>query len=260
MEDDEKVQAQALTYGDLAKEYPKLKISFDSFTLPIVIVETDDLDLIEGMFSRLNEAVPLNAAEKRNAIGGPMAKLIVEVTDHVFFKENVKFSNKRYQHREVATRLLFLEHSLLYNNRIIDTKKPWLDDSVRQYKNRLDLNAELIGKKTISILGVMKNIFTKNDELLLSQSAVPLYYLLFRDAIAINKQNQISRRKLLDFRKALESNRKVAEKDITKANFDLLEFDRMSQQGTNDASSIKNRLRILGEYLGIKEVIKEEVN
>ena len=105
---DENVKAGGFTYSDLASSYPKLKSLFDSFTLPIIIVETDDIDLIEDMFSRLNEAVPLNAAEKRNAFGGPMAETIRRVSTHKFFKEYVIFSNNRYQHREVAAKILFL--------------------------------------------------------------------------------------------------------------------------------------------------------
>jgi Protein of unknown function DUF262 len=60
----------SLSYDDIAKRFPKIKVKFDSFVLPVVTVaiEGDDLDLIEDMFSRLNEAVPLNAAEKRNAL------------------------------------------------------------------------------------------------------------------------------------------------------------------------------------------------
>ena len=82
---DTKVNAAKLTYQDLAKEYPKIKIRFDSYTLPVTLVETEDIDLIEDMFSRLNEAVPLNGAEKRNSFGGPMAKTIREVASHIFF-------------------------------------------------------------------------------------------------------------------------------------------------------------------------------
>jgi uncharacterized protein with ParB-like and HNH nuclease domain len=63
---DEKVKAAGKTYAEIAKDYPDLKGLFDSFDLPIVCVETDDPDLIDDMFLRLNEAVPLNAAEKRN--------------------------------------------------------------------------------------------------------------------------------------------------------------------------------------------------
>jgi len=103
---DSKIKAGGMKYSELSSAYPKLKIRFDSFTLPIVCVETDDIDLIEDMFSRLNEAVPLNAAEKRNAIGGPMAQCIRNISEHHFFGNRVRFTDSRYQHREVAGRLL----------------------------------------------------------------------------------------------------------------------------------------------------------
>jgi hypothetical protein len=49
----------------------------------------------------------------------------------------------------------------------------------------------------------------------------------------------------------VENNRNLAEEDITKADFELLEYDRLSIQGTNDASSIKERLRIISKFLDI---------
>jgi hypothetical protein len=73
------LQLNGLTYPDLVKQHNRIAIRFDSYVLPIVCVETDDMDLIEDMFSRLNEAVPLNAAEKRNALGGPMVRIITNV-------------------------------------------------------------------------------------------------------------------------------------------------------------------------------------
>jgi hypothetical protein len=36
-----------------------------------------------------------------------------------------------------------------------------------------------------------------------------------------------------------------------KAQFEMLEYDRLSQQGTNDASSIKERLNIIRKYCKI---------
>jgi len=70
------IDLSGLSYDDISQQHPKIKIQFDSFTLPVILVETDDEDLIEDMFSRLNEAVPLNAAEKRNSIGGDMVRSI----------------------------------------------------------------------------------------------------------------------------------------------------------------------------------------
>ncbi len=248
---DPSVQAGNLTYSDLAKKYPNLKIIFDSFVLPIVLVDTDDIELIEDMFSRLNEAVPLNAAEKRTAIGGPMARTINHVSQHDFFKQKAYFTNRRFQYREVAAKLLYLEHLVVYSEgKMSDTKKPYLDAFVREYKKNKKYDAGLIESRVTGVLDKMYSIFEPKDKLLKS-TIIPIYYLLVRDAVEKEKLKAVKRTELERFDENVRENRKIAEEDITKANFDLLEFDRMSQQGTNDSASIRERLRILSDYLGI---------
>ncbi|MEK0370995.1 MAG: DUF262 domain-containing protein [Nitrosopumilus sp.] len=248
---DENVNAGGMKYSDLAQHYPKLKIRFDSFNLPIVIVDTDDLDLIEDMFSRLNEAVPLNAAEKRNAIGGTMASLIREISKHRFFSQKVSFPDSRYQHREVTAKLLFIEETLSKQGKIIDTKKPYLDSMVRKYKESTFDELEYLNSKVINILDPLSSIFENSDRLLKTQTPTPIFYLVVKNAIEAGDLDKFNRQSLTDFYSTLIDNRRNAEKDITKANFDLLEFDRLSQQGTNDSNSIKERVRILKEFLKI---------
>ena len=249
---DQKVKAGGYTYEDLAKNYPKLKIKFDSISLPIISITTDDLELIEDMFSRLNEAVPLNAAEKRNALGGAMARLITKIATHKFFKENVNFSNKRYQHKEASAKMLFLIHCLTTGKkRIVDTKKVFLDEFVKSHKSKADKELESLNKDATSILTEMTKIFIKNDPLLKAQGTLPVYFLLVREYKAENKLSKFTRNMLVQFRDKLEKNRKKAETDIGSAEFDLLEYDRLSQQGTNDASSITTRLDILRTYLKV---------
>jgi hypothetical protein len=248
---DNKVKAGGLTYPDLAKAYPKLKNIFDSFTIPIICVETDDIDLIEDMFSRLNEAVPLNAAEKRNAIGGSMASMIRQIAKHDFFKQDVKFSNKRYQHREVAVKLLYIEKIYSKNNKIPDTLKPYLDAFVKEYKDDPLLNASEVGVEVKNILNEMHTIFVNKDALLRAQSTVPIYFLVIRQVIKDDKLNTITRDKFINFDSNVQENRAIAEEDITKANYDLLNYDRMSQQGANYGASIRERFRIMREFIGI---------
>ena len=248
---DPNIQAGNLTYPELAQKYPKLKILFDSFTLPIIIVQTQDIELIEDMFARLNEAVPLNAAEKRNAIGGPMAKVIREITKNAFFMHKIKVTDKRYQHREIAARLLFIEYSIKYQNKIIDTKKPYLDGLVWAYKKGRKKDSHALRDSVLEILDMMNQVFENADHLLGSQAVVPIYYLLFKKAQAGNMSDKISTQKFINFNIERTKNRKITKKNITKANFDFLEYDRMSQQGTNDASSIKERVRIICEYFQI---------
>lgn len=247
---DETINAAGMHYSKLASEYPKLKIRFDSFMLPIVCLETEDLDLIEDMFSRLNEAVPLSAAEKRNAIGGPMAQCIRDVADHEFFESKVRFSNTRYQHREVAARLLFIEFSLIVNNRILDTKKPYLDDMVRRYKEGKASDVSKIRARTLHTLDLLTSPFTREDPLLRAQAAIPVFYLTIQAAERARRPRRFNREKLAKFNDKLSENRNLAATDIAKANFEWLEFDRMSQQGTNDAASIKERATILSKFLG----------
>lgn len=246
-QDNPDIKIGGLSYDDLAKEFPKIKIKFDSFVLPIMGVQTDDLDLIEDMFYRLNEAVPLNSAEKRNAFGGDMVHAIRELSNHIFFTEKVKFSNRRYQHYEIAARFLLVEVSMAENDKLIDTKKVYLDAMVNNYKSgKLDF---VKAKQRIveHYLSNMSSSFTLRDPLLRSQGSMVVYYLLFK--WAEEKNIMIKRSSLLSFEDTVKQNRSIAETNYQLGDYELLEYDKLSQQGTNDVSSIKERLRILKEHL-----------
>lgn len=246
-QDNPTLNLKGLSYDDLAKEYPKILIKFDSFVLPIVGVQTDDLDLIEDMFSRLNESSPLNAAEKRNAFGGNMVKAIREVASHHFFTKKVRFNNKRYQHYEAAAKFLLVEATNYESNKIIDTKKVYLDSMTKKYKTKSLSIVNMFKEKVLMELDVMVKCFTDNDVLLRAQGAMVVNYLLFK--WSREKGIIINRSWLLDFDQKVKINRSSAETNYENADYELLEFDKLSQQGTNDASSIKERFRILKEHI-----------
>jgi hypothetical protein len=250
---DPQLDLGGLSYEDIAKQHPKIRVKFDSFVLPVVTVsiEGDDIDLIEDMFSRLNEAVPLNAAEKRNAVGGDVVRAIAEISQHGFFADKVKFRNNRYQHREAAARFLLVEDSLKLSKQIVDTKKVYLDALAHKYKAGHAAFVADLQSKVIRLLNRMEAQFANADELLQAQGILVVYYLIFRSAVAHGEDTKLTRRSLLDFRQRLAANREAAIKNYEGASFDLLEFDRLNQQGTNDASSIKERVRILSDFLGI---------
>lgn len=246
---DQGIELGGLTYNDLGSKHQKIKNRFDSTDLPIVVIETDDLELIEDMFSRLNEASPLNAAEKRNALGGDMVAAINKLEKRKLFKSKVKFSNKRYQHKESAARILFLQHCKDEMPRLYDTKKVYLDNFVKDFKNGKKLYVDALATKCIKIISELEEIFIDHDPLLAAQASLPIYYLAIEALKRGNPDFELTRDKLIKFNKKRDSNRKTAAEDMAKADFDLLEFDRMSQQGTNDASSIRDRVKILCEKL-----------
>ena len=133
----------------------------------------------------------------------------------------------------------------------MDTKKVYLDAIAKKYHNKDKIYVEELGVKVATILNIMSTVFTEKDELLLAQGVIVVYYLIFRSAVAHDEEAKITRRGLLDFRQKLADNREAAVNNYEGASFDLLEFDRLNQQGTNDASSIKERVRILSEFLGV---------
>ena len=248
---DPKINVAGLRYSELAERYPKIRIQFDSFVLPIVGVRTaeGDIDLIEEMFSRLNEAVPLNAAEKRNAIGGDFIAAIRRISEHSFFCSRVRFPNTRYRYLEVAARMLLTEFNLVKHGRVLDTKKVWLDQLARDLRVDRTTEVDRTEAGVNEILDHMAPIFRNRDELLQAQGMMTVYYLLFREAAKRGSLDQLVREKLLEFRHAVAKNRSVAQDNYVNADFRLLEFDRLNQQGTNDASNILARVRILGDWL-----------
>lgn len=250
---DDSINLKGLSYNDIAKEFPKIRIAFDSFVLPVISIRTDDEDLIEDMFSRLNEAAPLNAAEKRNAFGGSMVAAIRDIATLDLFSRCVRFNNNRYQHREVAARMLLVELSLRNIGRLIDTKKVYLDDLAKKYHSQYSQQVIETKSAVEEVVKAMESVFTERDELLQAQGNMVVYYLAFRTALNANEVGKITRRNLLDFRERLKSNRLMAELNYPDASFELLEYDRLSQQGTNDASNIKERFGILAKELKLSE-------
>jgi hypothetical protein len=246
--EDDTVKASGMNYSELATKYPKIKSRFDAFSLPIVTVQTDDLELVEDMFSRLNEAVPLNAAEKRRAIGGEMVRAIDDVSKHPFFTKKVKFSNKRYQHKEVAVRLLFIAHQLKHNA-VVDTKKPFLDAFARDFKSGKTRQVQAIKDDVSTTLRQLVKVFNDSDSLLAQQASIPIYVFVFKSLQEVGKESRFSRTRLRKFNEEREKNRRHAEQNIATATFELLEYDRLSQQGTNDASSLRERWRILQNWI-----------
>src|SRR4051812_48807902 len=84
------------SFTELTQQHPALAGRLMERSLDIVVIETPDVEIIEELFSRLNEAVPLNAPEKRNAFGGAMPPIIRKlVRSHPFFVDRLPIENTR---------------------------------------------------------------------------------------------------------------------------------------------------------------------
>jgi hypothetical protein len=243
---DPDVKMGRMYYNDIAFHYPEIKSVFDATSLAVVSVRTDDIELIEDMFSRLNEAVPLNAPEKRNAFGGPLPPVIRELAEHDFFRMHLPFSDKRYKHRDIATKLLLIENY----DAVIDTKKAYLDSFVRTWAKdkRTRLEANDLKSNAEANLNRLCRVFEDNDTLLKSIGMVIIVYHLFRLLQKVHRINTVDRVHLIRFEEKRLENRRLAERNIAEANYDLLEFDKYVQT-PNDAYATKIRLNVLWNFL-----------
>jgi hypothetical protein len=260
---DDTVKAGGLDYPTLATKYPQIKARLDATPLDIVTIRTDDIELIEDMFSRLNEAVPLNAPEKRGALGGPMPAAIRKVAEQSFLKKQIPFPDARYRHRDLAAKFLYVE----FSDDIVNTKKSNLDEFVRTFRKWRQENDKRASPSSISalvgqvetVLASMTSVFGMGDSLLRQVGLITVYYHLYRQ-VARQKVSKVEREMLARFERDREKNRELVEetgeagKGVDTA---LLEFDKHSQT-PNDAYAIRIRLRILLRYLAKQFKVKYE--
>jgi hypothetical protein len=248
-------RAAGCDYDELARKHLELKSRFDRVKLPIVVVETEDEEFIEEMFTRLNEALPLNAPEKRNALGGPLPRQIRRLARSPFFVEKLAFANARYKHLDLATKFLYVEH----RDGVTDLKKKDLDSFVKVFKRRnwVKKAGELFRRSAL-VLDNMSAVFADDDPLLESVGTITIYYILFRDAFAEGWLPRITRAGLAAFEDERAHNRAIVreaqelalegKKPSRRANLALVAFERWVQS-PNDIKALTGRYKILRYFL-----------
>ena len=222
---------------------------FKSILLPIVFVENADEDDIEDLFFRLNNGEPLNAAEKRNARGGEMNTLIRLIASTRFFSDKLKFTNKRYGHYEISAKLLLLEKTEQDSRELFaDLKKKFLDKLVKDNKSMTKAAKDGLQKRVLNNLAILNKVFSDNDPLLSKQATPPLYYVFIKSIVrdyGHSNLYSLLRNFLEAFHVKRLSNLELEEEKREPV---LIEFGRLMQQGTNDITSIKERVSILKRY------------
>ncbi len=222
---------------------------FKSRSLDVVLVQDADEEDIEDLFSRLNNGEPLNAAEKRNAMGGDMCSLIRDVSEHKFFTQRAAFPNKRYQHYEVAAKVLLIESTeAAGGSPFVDLKKRFLDKMVRDRKVMETKTRLQLQERVTTQLDSVARLFGKHDPMLAKQAYPPAYYLF-----AKTMEKEYAHRQLFTWMKAFIPDfnaRRHENLELPEDQRDsvIIEFSRLMQQGTNDKNSLEMRVSILRRY------------
>jgi len=233
---DPALQLGGLGYKDLKANHPKVVTKFENFNPSIMSVVTDDEAKISELFVRLNNSKPLTGPEVRNAMRGIVPELIGKIADHSFFKHNIGFVTKRMQDKNVAAKLLLIEH----RGKFVDTKKANLDrlaeEGAKAASPKPDF--ERAAKRVEAVLDRMTKVFVPKDPLLSSQGPITPYYWLVRNA---KTGAEMIREFLVHFDQERRENRKSDAHDVDRL---LLEYDIMNR-ATNDPGSLSGRYIVL---------------
>jgi hypothetical protein len=250
--EDESVEADGMTLGDLEDRYPLLARRFLDYQLPVVSVLSDSGDLIEEMFQRLNASSALNAAERRNAISGSTREAANKLAAHQLLVDRSPVKSARYKYRELGAKFLAIEHQLATRERIADTKADTLyrlfiathqtpitisDDAMEAYRARAE-----------ETLTRMLAVFEENDPLLGSIGTVVVYYIVFREP---ERVANVTRAQLGQFEELRREASRMGEEDdgyVRPANARLREYN-VFVQSTNDGRALERRAAILAAYL-----------
>ncbi|WP_460814138.1 DUF262 domain-containing protein [Nocardioides korecus] len=236
-------ELDGLTFRRLLQDFPDLAERVLDFRLDVVTIETSDEEVIEDMFLRLNEASPLNAAEKRNAFGGPLPAVARALSTESYFSHNLPFPNRRFRYQEIATKFLYFEH----RQGVASTKKPYLDRFASE-AGQLDDFGRLQAQVSL-VLTKMHELFEKGDSLLRAAGMSSVYYLFVRQALAEKFIDSVDRAFFVQFESDREQNKQIAQDDEATADYDLLEFGRLAQS-PNDAVAVEFRCNVLLSRLG----------
>lgn len=234
--DDPDIDLKGLSYFNLKTHHPRIAQRFERYIPSIVSVISDEEEKVDEMFVRLNSGLQVTAAERRNAMRGPVPRLIRKLALHPFFKTKIAFNTKRMQEYNTVAKIILIESK----GRFVDTKARNLDLLVKDNAKRENADFEPILESITVVLDRMTEIFRKNDSVLGTEGPVPLYYWFVRNT---NMDDHV-RSFLKEFRQEVKLNLAVSQNNPDEADGELTAFYTMGRT-TNDQGSLSGRYEIL---------------
>jgi hypothetical protein len=239
---DETPMAKGKKYAQLNAEQ---QIKFDETPLTIMILENANIDEIRDMFLRLQNGTPLNAQQKRDAMGSKVSQIVRELTSLSFFTTSVAFDNKSAAHHLVASQMIYLE----FREKISSCTSQQLDKFYKDHKSvPIEPSIERKAKKVVSIMG---KIFPDKNHYINRSYALSLYFALSK-IIDIYNISEVTYSTIRENFEALEHNRLEAmQRDYSEQPNDEIYSDlslSMSRR-TDGEEGISDRHDILMQFL-----------
>ena len=87
----------------------KISDSFDDFEIEYDEITDAEEEEIKEFFQRLQQGLPLTSSEKLNAVHSNLRNYCRELSNHSFLKTRVSFTDKRYSHFDLVSKVAVVE-------------------------------------------------------------------------------------------------------------------------------------------------------
>ena len=225
------------SWDDLAAEAKEV---FDSYVISTTQIQNATGDEIKQFFLRLNEGVILNEVEKRQGIGGEIIDLVSKLETHNFFRDYLPFDNKRFKHKDIATKLLFIESALRRNLPVPDLSSKNLNKFVEEHADLDSLEAEKLLKSVSKNLDWIVGCFAKPSQEL-KAGTIPVFYVWLREFNLKYSDNKLHAKVMKVIEDFSLERTQSSSKPMDQKPTHIRDYEWLSGQGTTSGEGIKLR-------------------
>lgn len=237
-------------FSDLEGELQEFKMQFWRYVLSVEYIETEDVDVINNVFDRLNRnGEPLEPQELRKAqyYNSTLIKLVEELSKKVDWKVFDKVKTSRMQDDEFVSELVFF---LLEGEPMDASKRENIDEYYKKWVDLLDVEKEKSTKddfdRTISFLEGLNINYEKYKI-----NGVSHFYALFAFAnrcLDIKADSKFISAKLGEFFEKLRGSGEFCN--------EVKEYKESMQSNTRSKGQRMKRINALLKYCGLEKEVE----
>ncbi|MBT3582649.1 DUF262 domain-containing protein [Candidatus Woesearchaeota archaeon] len=240
----------------------KFKWAIRSYRIDAVAILWADDEVTSDIFLRLQEGVPLNSAERLNAMRGEARNLIAKELSQINFLKICGIKEHRFSHRHLCAQMLLLEVHKVSETQFIDCKYRNLQLMYEKYKNRQVPNRAVSDlKKALNYLE--KSLGEKYSRFINKKGDIIAIYLLtsylLKHYSMLNHEKEY-KKFIIDFLKNVRNINTKNTKE-TQSNKYYYTYKMESRTSADSAASMKKRFEILiKKFLEFCPTIKKKDN
>jgi hypothetical protein len=238
---DDTPMAKGKYYSQLNAEQ---QIRFDESQLTVMVLENATIDEIRDMFLRLQNGTPLNAQQKRDAMGSNIGRIARDLADLPFFKQSVSFENTDARHHLVASQMAQLE----LKDKIVSCTSRQLDKLYEHYK-MAPVDSSVVSRAR-KIIGILGKVFPEKNPHLNQNYALSLYWLLSRILLTYDIPADQYSRIRENFENLDVARIEARDRDYSQPEDDLFEdLSLAMSRGNTGVDGISTRHDVVGQFL-----------